>query len=540
MAEPLARLNRRLQLLRTARTSRSSWGHKPLRATPDHPAFTRLIRFRQSASRLSLLSAVAACVLAASSLSGQQPLSLTIDWEKVTIVSNTTPTLQVVVNPPLRPGEPLGAASYNALKELGADYVRYVPWLPYPKLAVAELEPPTPQKTSWDFSLIDPMTKDLMAATEGHPVILNFSTMPAWLFKTEKPVTYPDDPNKLDWNYTQGNELRDGTNKEIGDYYARLVSWYVNGGFTDENGVRHESGYHYKLPWWEVLNEVEFEHNTTPEQYTERYDAIVTAIRKVSPDTKFVGLALAMPGNEPKFFEYFLDPANHKPGIPLDMISYHFYASPVPGETLDNWQYSFFDQEAGFLNTVRYVEAIRERLSPRTKTDLDELGVILPTDNTPGDNVPPPAAYWNLAGALYADLFIELSRLRIDVAGESQLVGYPTQFPSVSLMDWTTNQPNARFWVLKLIKDSFHPGDKLVETKLDSKDMSAQAFVTPAGRKLLLVNKRNRELAVTLPDADKASARAVDSESGEQPARNAPIAAGIVKLEPFAVTVVSW
>jgi hypothetical protein len=486
------------------------------------------------------LNLVPACLVGAEAINAQQPLQVAIHWDKVTVVSRTTPTLQIVVNPPLRPGEPLSAASYKAVKELGADTVRYVPWLPYPKLAVAELEPPTSQKTSWDFSLIDPMTKDFLAATGGHPVILNFSTIPAWLFKTDKPVTYPADPNQFAWNYTQGTELRDPSGKELGDYFARLVSWYVNGGFSDENGVRHESGYRYKLAWWEVLNEVEAEHHMTPEQYTERYDAIVDAIHKVSPETKFVGLALSDPGHGAKFFEYFLNPANHKPGIPLDMISYHFYASPASGETLDHWQYTFFDQEAGFLNTVRYVEAMRKRLSPQTMTDLDELGVILPTDNKPGDNVPPPAAYWNLAGALYADLFIELSRLEIDVVGESQLVGYPTQFPSVSMMDWTSNQPNARFWVLKLIKDSFHPGDKLVETVFRSSDVSAQAFVTPAGRKLLLVNKRNRDVAISLPDADKATALAVDTETGDNPAHGVQLNTGTIKLEPFAVTVVSW
>jgi hypothetical protein len=491
-------------------------------------------------SRLYLLILVSACTAGVAVLDAQQPLQVGIHWDKVTAVSRTTPTLQVVVNPPLRPGEPLSAGAYKALKELGADCVRYVPWLPYPKLAVAELEPPTSQKTSWDFSLIDPMTKDFLAATEGHSTVMNFSTIPAWLFKTEKPVTYPADPNQPVWNYTQGTELRDPSGMELGDYYARLVSWYVNGGFSDENGVRRESGYHYKLAWWEVLNEVDFEHNMTPEQYTERYDAIAGAIHKVSPETKFVGLALAAPGRDAALFEYFLNPANHKPGIPLDMISYHFYASPASGEMLDHWQYTFFDQEAGFLNTVRYVEAIRKRLSPNTKTDLDELGVILPTDNKSGDNVPPPAAYWNLAGALYADLFIELSRLQIDVVGESQLVGYPTQFPSVSMMDWTTNQPNARFWVLKLIKDAFHPGDKLVETALHSSDVGAQAFVTPGGRKLLLVNKRNREIAVSLPDADKATALAVDTETGDNPARGVQLTAGTIKLEPFSVTVVSW
>src|SRR5580698_8767038 len=104
--------------------------------------------------------------------------AVTIHWDKVTVVSKSTPTLQVVVNPPLRPGQPLSVASYKAVKELGADYVRYVPWLPYPRLAVAELEPPSTTKTNWDFSVIDPMTKDFLKATEGHPTVMNFSTSP--------------------------------------------------------------------------------------------------------------------------------------------------------------------------------------------------------------------------------------------------------------------------------------------------------------------------------------------------------------------------
>lgn len=470
----------------------------------------------------------------------QQAPKVAIDWEKVTVVSVTTPTLQVVVNPPLRPGQPLAAAAYKALKDLDADDVRYVPWLPYPKLAVAELEPPGPHKTSWDFSLIDPMTKEFFAATEGHTTVMNFSTIPAWLFKTDKPVTYPADPNQVDWHYTQGTDLRDPSGKELGDYYARLVSWYVHGGFADENGVRHESGYHYKLPIWEVLNEVDFEHKMTPEDYTARYDAIVSAIHTVSPGTKFMGLALAAPSANPRWFEYFLNHANHKPGIPIDYISYHFYASPSPEEKLDNWQYTFFDQANGFLNTVRYVEAIRKRLSPETKTDLDELGVILPTDNKAGDNVPPPHGYWNACGSLYAYLFIELSQMKIDIAGMSQLVGYPTQFPSVSMMDWTQNKPNARYWVLKLIKNSFHPGDRLVDTEIDTHDVAAQAFVTPAGRRLLLANKSDRAMEISLPDAAGATALIVDETTGDGPARRVTPVNGNIELGPFAVAVVSW
>jgi hypothetical protein len=496
---------------------------------------------------LTRLLPAALTLLGAAGLSGQQAPTLTIEWGKATVVSRSVPTLQVVVNPPLRPGNPLSAASYKAVRDLGADYVRYVPWLPYPKLAVAELEPPTPLKTSWDFSLIDPTTKDFLGATEGHPTVVNFSTIPAWLFRTDRPVAYPADPNQVTWDYAQGTELRDPSGKELGDYYGRLVSWYVNGGFTDENGARHESGYYYKLPVWEVLNEPEFEHSTTPEQYTERYDAIVEGIHRVSPETRFMGMALAMPRDNPRYFEYFLNPANHKPGIPIDYISYHFYAVPTPTQTIADWQYTFFDQADGFLTAVHYIEGIRKRLSPQTKTDTDELGVISADDllqGQPGYVMKPLVpAYWNLAGALYAYLYIALSRERIDIIGESQLVGYPTQFPSVSMMNWKTGMPNARFWVLKLIKDSFRPGDTLVETDLggvSSADLAAQAFITPAGRKLLLVNKRDRAIEVPLPDAGKASAMAVDAETGENAARKVNVTDGKVTLKPFAVTVVSW
>ena len=72
-----------------------------------------------------------------------------------------------MVNPPLQRGTPVHDNAFKALDDLVADYVRYVPWLPYPKLGVAELEPPKDGKTSWDFTLIDPMTIDFLEAHEG-------------------------------------------------------------------------------------------------------------------------------------------------------------------------------------------------------------------------------------------------------------------------------------------------------------------------------------------------------------------------------------
>ncbi len=148
----------------------------------------------------------------------------------------------------------------------------------------------------------------------------------------------------------------------------------------------------------------------------------------------------------------------------------------------------------------------------QTTTDLDELGVILPTDNKRRRQCAAARTPTGISPARFMPISLSSSRaLQIDVVGESQLVGYPTQFPSVSMMDWTNNQPNARFWVLKLIKDSLPSRRSACGDVHRSRDVSAQAFVTPGGHKLLLVNKRNREIEVAVPDADKATALAVDS-----------------------------
>ena len=168
---------------------------------------------RPSKCAFSAFLLVLLCGCAAGAQEAAKPDEVTVDWAKTIRVSQSTPTLQVVVNPQLLRGAKLHDSSFAALHMLGADYVRYVPWLPYPRQAVAELSAPADGKTSWDFSHIDPTLDDFMKATEGHSVILNFSTIPAWMYKTDKPVTYPDDPNQVFWDYTQGTELRDPSMK---------------------------------------------------------------------------------------------------------------------------------------------------------------------------------------------------------------------------------------------------------------------------------------------------------------------------------------
>ena len=493
--------------------------------------------------------AIAVLIFCAPTSGGQESTKVTPNWDKVLRITQTTPTLQVVVNPPLQRGTPVHDNAFDALHDLGADYVRYVPWLPYPRLGVAELEPPKDGKTSWDFTAIDPMTIDFLEATKGHCVILNFSTIPQWMYTTDKPVEYPADPEQVTWAYEQGTELRDPSMKEVADYFARLVSWYTNAGFTDEFGKRHDSGYHYSIPYWEVLNEVDFEHHISPETYTKLYDEVALAMKRVQPGMKFVGLALAMETN-PHYFEYFLDHKHHKPGVPLDFISYHFYAVPSTDETPEVEQFTYFAQADGFLKSVRYIEAIRKRLSPETRTTIDELGVISADDlaqGTPGHVAQSiPNSYWNLAGAMYAYIFGELTQMGIDVAGESQLVGFPTQFPSVSMVDWNDGKPNARFWVLKLLHDHFGPGDKQVESEPPNTNAPTNpylyylAFIAPDGkRRVLLVNKRDRTGDVTVAGANGGQVEYVDQTTGFQPPTTVKLNSDSVSLGGYSVAVVT-
>lgn len=467
-----------------------------------------------------------------------QSAQLKINWDEIITDSKSTPTLQVVGNPMLRPSGKMRMSALKALRDLGADYVRYVPWFPYPKLAVAELEPPTDKKTFWDFSLIDPMTVDFLENTKGHPVIMNFSTIPQWMFKTDKKISYPDDPNQVGWGYAGGTQLRDTTLKELTDYYVRLISWYTKGGFTDELGKFHESGYYYDFPYWEILNEPDLEHNMTPQMYTKIYDALAIAIRGVLPKVKFVGIAMAYV--KPEWFEFFLNPANHKPGVPIDMISYHCYANANQNQKFDAYEYAVFDKAENFITAVSYIENIRKRLAPKTKTDINELGTFVSEEMR---NQPIPPAYWNLSASVFAYFFIELSKAGIDVIGESQLVGFPTQFPDVSMINYLNNKPNARYWVLKLIKDNIKPGDKLVKTDLGANsggDISAQAFLASGKKVVLVLNKRNKAVTFKMPaEFVSGVVSTIDSISGDNEAITSILEGDQLKLQPFAVKLIS-
>lgn len=438
----------------------------------------------------------------------------------------------------MRRGYPIHDALLRALREMKVDYARLQPWHPYPRLGVAELEPPRDGKTWWDLSLIDPIVLDFFAAAEGRPVMLSFSTTPQWMYRTEKAVTYPKDPDEITWDYGGGTELRDASLKEIVGYYHRLASWYIKGGFEDEYGKRHESGHHFKVAWWEVLNEIDSEHNLSPQKYTAIYDAVVADLRQLDPQMKFSGLALADPTRNSEYVPYFLDRRNHKPGTPLDMISYHFYASPALDESMEVQQHTFFAMADRFLTGVRYIEGIKQRTSPSTKTYINELGSFTPDVKSLDPKI--PASYWTLSGSMFAYLYPQLVQLGIDIIGAAELIDYPGQFPGTTLVDWESGKPNARYWVVKLLRENFGPGDVLVHTEGPEEAGLAQGFVTAKGeRKILVVNKRDRELRLTVTGAAGAKMSYVDQTTGFNPPSAQTVSAETIVLRPQAVAVIT-
>jgi hypothetical protein len=100
--------------------------------------------------------------------------------------------------------------------------------------------------------------------------------------------------------------------------------------------------------------------------------------------------------------------------------------------------------------------------------------------------------------------------------------------------------------VLKLLKDSFGPGDKLVEIEpfspfaASSPYFSSLAVVTPNGkRRLLLVNKRDREFQLSIPGASGGQLSVVDQSTAFDPPTSSKLQSEKVKVKGLGVAVVT-
>jgi cell shape-determining protein MreC len=96
--------------------------------------------------------------------------------------------------------------------------------------------------------------------------------------------------------------------------------------------------------------------------------------------------------------------------------------------------------------------------------------------------------------------------------------------------------------VLKLINDNIKAGDKLVQTGINGDywgDIAVQGFITGSGKKVLIINKRDKTFMVKLPPGFKGGEiSTVDEDSGDNAATQSVITADSIQIKPFAVSLI--
>lgn len=506
--------------------------------------------------RTGILLTAMAAALAAPVFAADDVAAVRIRWNDITRVSPTVPTTQMLNHRYSLRDSPIHDPFWAALKDLKTDDTRLQLWFSITNTAVPELKEPTATETFWNFTYMDQLMADFYANTTGKHHI-NMGTIPRWMFDVPA-LELPIEPGASFYRYTEGTKgslLKDPTGKQFADYQARIYQWYTKGGFTDEVGKYHKSGHHYKIDYWDVCNEPDFENGINVEQYTRIYDVVTQAIRKIDANVQF--FAPEVSGSEVPWVKYFLNMKNHKPGtIPIEWFTYHNYVEAKNDPS--TWQEKFFTAPASgptdgvsvnaLAERTKEVLKIRDELSPKTRIAIDELGTFLNLKE--GEEAcradepysAYPALYWNAEGANWAANFILAQNTGMPIFSMSQMIGYRTQCPSISMFDYETAKPNAHYWALHLIAHNFGPGDKLVSTDAGSTDVYAQASITKAGRKLLLINSTHHPITVDLSGAFSDGllhAQTVDEQSGEQAPRQETVGGSSMTLAPFAVSVVS-
>eukprot|EP00747_Dinoflagellata_sp_TGD_P028785 gnl/TRDRNA2_/TRDRNA2_133481_c0_seq1.p1 gnl/TRDRNA2_/TRDRNA2_133481_c0~~gnl/TRDRNA2_/TRDRNA2_133481_c0_seq1.p1 ORF type:complete len:565 (+),score=84.60 gnl/TRDRNA2_/TRDRNA2_133481_c0_seq1:150-1844(+) len=497
------------------------------------------------------------------------------------------PTYLDQVNPrTMARNSPIHKEVFARIKELAADHIRYLHWDPFPT-SFPLPHPPVNNKTSWDFSGIDPYVEDFMTASEGHDSVINFAPMYTW--------------------GTNDAGFLDPTGTKAGEYFSRIISWYTKGGFVDELGVKHVSNYSYNWTYWEVLNEPDAGSSglrcrslnnsanalLCAQKYIDIYDGIVTVLKRDHPQLKFTALVIAFPdcAGSQTWFSHFLNASNHRSPVRehfseyVHEISYHWYAenyylqNDPPDEFLRVGANpsDLFMQSAQFLVAAKRIKDLVDELAPGTRMNCNEVGVLV-VDPPEGALLPNGADrwWWNLEASMFAYVYSQLAALGVDAIAASQLTGYPGNAEPISMLDWTSGKGNPYYWVVKMFIDTMGSGpkdvhdttvnllsaDKLINASMpdDWKCIHSMqpkgvgdAHVSPlyaramtlhakAGQRVvILANTRKSSISVSVAGAAGGSVRTVEKGSGDQttPYSDVKMTSEELTLEGWGVAIVS-
>ncbi len=203
------------------------------------------------------------------------------------------------------------------LENLGSQHIR---------IQALERDIPQIDATSWDFTYLDRVVNPILSVGDHSP---QFQIARA--------------PNFM---YDSTGKFLDPTFQQFAGYCANLVRYYNAGGFTDGNGLFHQSQSPWHITWWGIYNEPNI-NNLTPAEYVKMYNTVVPAMLAVDPNIKLVGVELSDFGTEPqKFLPTFVSGVTAQ----VDAVATHFYSSCNQKDT----DAQLMSTIPGFVSHVQY------------------------------------------------------------------------------------------------------------------------------------------------------------------------------------------
>ena len=126
---------------------------------------------------------------------------------------------------------------------------------------------------------------------------------------------------------------------------------------------------------------------------------------------------------------------------------------------------------------------------------------------------------------------------------ELPALGFQPNFPSVTMLNWTTGEGTAKYWTSKLLIETAGIGsDQAVvthTTDVGDQNVFSQAFIGKNNRRwVLIVNKRFADVSVTLPECVNGRMLTVNEASAFGPAIETTLTSTQITLSPFAVAVI--
>ena len=448
---------------------------------------------------------------------------------------------------------------------------------------------------------------DAAFANNATRVILDIETSPQWMWEDAGacvPNDRPNGPKDKSCDSTHGNSdnatcadsngisqspgprtrcphwgdtrvPRDKTWAELASYFARVALWYTRGGFVDDQGVRHESGYYFNETKivWEVWNEITLtrEHNMLVADYTAMYDAQVASMTHLMPTfalgpdktawrgtfagPSFCGLNV---NTADDYLGPLLNCSTHTPATtPLHALTFHQYATchNTTGPGLE----PIFPATVKHLPALIRLQQLRDALRPSTSLHLTESGIVCnkPFDCNSNDyrcwysTQDFSRTYWVASAAQWLYQYL-LSAHAADLAtvAQSQILGYPFGFdglsgewPCGSMVDWSSRQLNHKYWVqIALLQSVSRPFSYCDTTTTPSVKgghaVHAQGLTSAKGRVLVLINTKASPQTVTVTGGKGTHAAIIDDRVGNHAAREVVLASDQVALGPFATVFV--